>query len=68
MGTRRGEERRVLEKGRGGYKDDMMGDLVATTEVSYLKGIESIVFHQLIFHGLLHWYGSRWKIRGEQSR
>jgi hypothetical protein len=27
----------------------MMGDLVATTEVSYSKGIESIVFHQLIF-------------------
>jgi hypothetical protein len=48
VGKGRDEERRVLEKGRG-YKDDMMGDLVATTEVSYLKGIESIVFHQLIF-------------------
>lgn len=37
----------------GNYKDDMMmGDLVATTEVSYLKGIESIVFQQLIFQRL----------------
>jgi hypothetical protein len=68
VGKGRDEEGRVLEKGRGAYKDDMMGDLVATTEVSYLKGIESIVFHQLIFLRAVHWYGSRLKIRGEQSR
>jgi hypothetical protein len=36
-------------KGRGDYKDDMICDLGATTEVSYWKGIESIVFHQHIF-------------------
>jgi len=58
MEKRRDEERRVIEKG-GDYKDDMLGDLVATTEVSYSKGIESIVFHQLIFHRAIHWYGSR---------
>jgi len=39
----------------------MMGDLVATTEVSYWKGMKSIVFHQLIFYSAdsVHWYGSR---------
>jgi len=59
MEKRRDEERRVIEKGGWDYKDDMLGDLVATTEVSYSKGIESIVFHQLIFHRAVHWYGSR---------
>ena len=44
MEKRRDEERRVIEKG-GDYKDDMLGDLVATTEVSYSKGIESTVSH-----------------------
>lgn len=40
-----GEEREGHERA-GTIK---MTCLVATTEVSYLKGIESIVFHQLIF-------------------
>jgi hypothetical protein len=64
----RGDEGRELEEGEGDYKDDMMGHLVATTEVSYSKGIESIVFHQLIFHTAVQRYGSRSKIRGGQSR
>jgi len=47
-------------KGRGDYKDDKICDLGATTEESYWKGIESIVFHQLIFfRESVHWYGSR---------
>ena len=38
----------------------------ATTEESYSKGIESIVFHQLIFfRESVHWYGSRYRMRAD---
>ena len=39
MGEGRDEEKGgCLRKGGGDYKDDMMGDLVATTEVRLLEG------------------------------
>jgi hypothetical protein len=61
-GKGRDGERREVEKRKGrDYKDDKICDFGgATTEESYSKGIESIVFHQLIFfRESVHWYGSR---------